>query len=137
MWVDWISNGMLVLLVSLICSFEWILGLGRWTGGPIPRLRLGFLSRILLLPLDNSGKFHAHEDEDKETRKSGCGYVNDGAARVRCAVGNSPTDFRMLSHFASSTSVLRSPNEPMVLLYIDWRVRQDSERRGSESDLPR
>ena len=135
--MDWISNGMLVLLVSLICSFKWILGLGRWTGGPIPRLRLGFLGRILFLPLDNSGEFHAHEDEDKETRKSGWGYVNYGAARVRCAVGNSPTDFRMLSHFASSTSVLRSPNEPIVLLYIDWRVRQGGKRCEWESDLPR
>ena len=36
----------------------------------------------------------------------------------------------MLSHFASSTSVLRSPSDPIVLLYMDWGIRQDSEGTG-------
>ena len=47
-WVDWIFNWMLVLLVSLVRSLKWILGLGRWTWGPVP-LRLSFLGRLLLL----------------------------------------------------------------------------------------
>lgn len=42
------------------------------------------------------------------------------------AVWTLPTDLRMLSHFASSTSVLRSPNDPIVLLYIDCGVLQYS-----------
>ena len=136
-WADWIYNWMVLLSVSLVRGFKWILGLERWTGGPIPRLRLDFLSRLLLLRCGNSGKFHAHEDEDEETRKSGCGDVNHGATWVRCAVWDSPTDLRMLSHFASSTSVLRSPNDPIVLLYMVWGVHQDSVNHGSENDLPR
>ena len=123
-----------ILLVSPIRSFEWIPGLGRQTRIPIPRLRFGSLGRLLFPP---PGELHTHEDEDKETRESGCDDVGHRNGWIRCAVEDSPTDFRMLSHFASSTSVLRSPSDPIVLLYMDWDVYQDGVRHGHENIIPR
>jgi hypothetical protein len=38
----------------------------------------------------------------------------------------------MLSHFATSTSVLRSPNDPIILLYMDYKVLQQSRDTGRE-----
>ena len=69
------------LLGSLACGFEWILGLGSviWSG-PVPRLRLDILGRLLLLPPGDGGELQAHEDEDEETRKSGCDDVGHGTA---------------------------------------------------------